>query len=167
MAMRCGYPSLIEVQPKRRGALPLKFLKRLVAKQEPPSILTDRLWGQEVFGVNVTALSTKSLDVYWKATSNEWRRKEGERHLYEYRTDVTLVSDTENRAPHAMRVEIAGKVIGHLGHSDALQIYRRLNDLGYSQIHSICQAKLVGRTGHWDVKLDLDLQLSDTRSARP
>lgn len=143
----------------------MNFLKRLLAKPKPAPVLTDRLWGPGAFDINVVALSNKSLDAFWKATSNQWQRNDGDRHLYQNQTDARIVSDVENRAPHAMRVEIAGKVVGHLGHSDALKLHRRLTELRYSEINSICRAAIVGRCGHWDVKLDLDPQLSDTRTA--
>ena len=143
----------------------MKFLKRLLAKPEPIRILTDRLWGPGTFGIEVAALSNKNLDVFWKATSNQWRRKDDDRDFYEHQTDATLVSDVENPAPHAIRVEIAGKVVGHLGHSDALQLHRRLNDLGYGRIRSICLATLVGRTGYWVLNLDLDPGLPGARAA--
>ena len=143
----------------------MKFLQRLLAKPKPKQILTDRLFGPGTFKIDVASLSTRSLDVFWKATSNEWRPTDKDRVYYQLQTDATLVSDDQNPLPHAVRVEIAGKVVGNLGNSDALRLYRGLNDLGYDQISSICKANIVGRIGYWKVNLDLDLGLSGTRAA--
>jgi hypothetical protein len=143
----------------------LKFLKRLLGKPEPIRIMTDRLQGPGTFEIQVTDVSVKNLDVYWKATSNQWRRNEDDRDFYEMQTDAAIVSDVENRVPHAMLVEIAGKAAGHLGHTDALKLHRRLNDLGYGQIRASCLATIIGRTGHWEINLDLDPGLSGARAA--
>ncbi|MCS7469184.1 hypothetical protein NZK35_21235 [Stieleria sp. ICT_E10.1] len=143
----------------------MKFLQRLLSKPQPSHVLKIRLFGPGTFDIEVTSLSIKSLNVFWKATSNEWTRKDGERHLYQLQTDAALVSDTEHRLPTAIRVEIAGKVIGHLGHADALRLHRRVSDLGYHRIHSICQAYVVGRSGLWEVTLDFDPSLPDTKAA--
>lgn len=142
------------IQPQR--SYPLKFLKRLLSKPQPKRVFTDRLSGPGAFDIEVGGLSIKNLDVFWKATSNEWRRTDQDRDFYEYRTDATLASDDGNRVPHAIRVEIAGKVVGHLGNSDALRLHRRLKDSEYDGISSVCHARIVGRLGHWEVNIDLD-----------
>jgi hypothetical protein len=144
----------------------LRFLRQLFHKPELPQTLTRRLLGPGSFEIEVTELSIKYLDAFWKATSNEWHRKDGERDFYERRTDATLVSDLENRMPHAIRVEIGGKVVGHLQHPDALRLHRRLKDLGYERVRSRCDANIVGRTGHWEVSLDIDPALPGARPAR-
>ncbi|QEF98569.1 hypothetical protein Mal15_26220 [Stieleria maiorica] len=143
----------------------MKFLQRLLSKPAPPRVLAIRLFGPGNFDIEVSPLSTKSLDAFWKATSNEWTRKDEERHLYQRQSDAALVSDTEHRLPNAIRVEIAGKTIGHLSHNDALRLHRRICELGYDRIHSICLANLVGRPGFWDVTLDFNPNLADTKPA--
>ena len=122
----------------------MNFLKRLLAKPEPIRIMTDRLQGPGRFEVQATAVSVKNLDAYWKATSNQWRRNEDDRDFYEMQTDAMIVSDVENRIPHAMLVEIAGKAAGHLGHRRRPETTRRLNDLGYGQIRASCLATIIG-----------------------
>lgn len=143
----------------------LKFLRQLFSKPEPPQTLTRRLSGPGTFAIEATELSLKYLDAFWKANSNEWQRKSGESDFYERQTDATLVSDTENRFPHAISVEIGGRVVGHLRHPDALRLHRRLKDLGYEKIRAKCDANLVGRTGHWEVSLDLDAALPGCSAA--
>ena len=143
----------------------MKFLRQLFSKPRPPQTLTRRLDGSGSFEIEVTELSLKYLDAFWKATSIEWHRKAGEHDFYERQTDATLVSDSESRLPHAISVEISGKVIGHLRHPDALRLHRRLNDLGYEQIRSKCDANVVGRTGYWEVSLDLDPTLPGCQTA--
>ncbi len=143
----------------------MKFLRQLFNKPEPPQTLTRRLSGPGSFEIEVTELSLKYLDAYWKETSIEWHRKEGEHDFYERQTDATLVSDSENRLPHAVSVEIGGKVVGHLRHPDALRLHRRLKDLGFEQIRARCDANIVGRTGYWEVSLDLDAALPGYQAA--
>lgn len=115
----------------------------------------------------MTELAIHNLDLYWKATSNEWHHKDGEHDFYELQTDATIVSDFEHRIPHAIAVEIGGKVIGHLRHTDALRLHRRLIELGFEGIRSKCDANLVGRIGYWEVNLDLDTALPGTKAAAP
>jgi len=137
----------------------LKFLNRLLAKPKPKRIFSDRLSGAGTYDIELESLSIKNLDVIWKATSNEWRRKDESRDFFQRQTDAMLVSDVENRVPNAIRVEIAGKVVGHLGLSDALRLHRGLKQLDYGLIKSACKAKIVGRPGHWQVDLDFDPNL--------
>ena len=143
----------------------MSFLKRLFSKPEPPRILTARVSAPGTFEVKVTGLSIKNLDIFWKATSNEWHRKEGERDFYELQADATLVSDLDNRIPHATGVEIGGKLIGQLQHADALRLHLRLKDMGYDGLKSRCDANLVGRSGYWEVMLDLDATFPEIKAA--
>ena len=145
----------------------MKFFQNLFNKPKAPQTLTRRLSGPGAFEIEVTELSLKYLDVFWQATSNEWHRKDGERDFYERQTDATLFSDSENRLPHAISVAIGGKVVGHLSHADALDLHRRLKDLGYEQIRSKCDANVVGRTGYWEVSVDLDAALPDYQAEPP
>ncbi|MEE2935335.1 MAG: hypothetical protein VYA84_04980 [Planctomycetota bacterium] len=143
----------------------MKFLRQLLRKTKPPQTLTKRLSGPKTFEIEVIDLSNKYLDAFWKATSNAWHRKEGERDFFERATEVTLVSDPEGRVPHATGVEIGGKVIAHLGHQDALRLHRRLKKLGYDRIKAKCGGNLVGRTGYWEVRLDVDMSLPGCEAA--
>lgn len=143
----------------------VSILKRLFSKTEPPVILTGRLSGPRAFEIEVGDLSFKNLDIYWKATSNEWRRTDADQDFYELQVDATLVSDSESRIPHAVCVEVGGKVVGHLQHADALRLHRRVKELGYGGIRSKCDAAIVGRVGHWAVSLDLDPTLPATKPA--
>ncbi len=143
----------------------MRFLRQLLSKPKPPQTLTRRLSGPKTFEIEVTDLSIKYLDAFWKATSNAWHRKEGERDFFERETDATLVSDPEGRVPHATGVEVGGKVIGHLGHQDALRLHRRVKKLGYDRIKAKCEVNLVGRTGYWEVRLDVDMSLPGCKAA--
>lgn len=143
----------------------MKFFRQLLHRRKPPQTLTRHLYGPGSFEIEVTELSLKYLDAFWKATSTEWHRKDGEHDFYERQVDAVLVSDSENRLPHAISVEIGGKVVGHLRLHDALRLHRRLKDLGYDQIRSKCAANLVGRTGYWEVSLDLDPTLPGYKAA--
>lgn len=144
----------------------MKFLRQFFSKTEAPQVLTKHLSGSGTFDVEVTGLSLKYLDVFWKANSNEWNRAADNQDLYERRTEATIASDSENRVPHAISVEIGGKVVGHLPHPDALRLHRAMKALGYEQVHSKCAAIVVGRIGYWAVNLDLDLTLSGKKPAQ-
>ncbi|MDG2222553.1 MAG: hypothetical protein P8L85_14335 [Rubripirellula sp.] len=143
----------------------MRFLQQLFSKSKPLQTLTRRVPGPRTFEIEVTELAIKYLDAFWKATSNSWHSKEGERDFFEHETDATLVSDPEGRVPHATGVEIGGKVIGHLGHRDALRLHRRLKKLGYDRIKAKCDVNLVGRTGYWEVRLDVDMTLPGCKAA--
>jgi len=143
----------------------LKFLQRLWGKSVPSCILSGRILGPGTFAMEVKEVAIENLDAYWKATSNEWQRQDEERDFYERKSDARLVSDTASHLPHAIRVEIAKKRVGQVTHADALRMRRRLNDLGYDGIDCLCDAKLVGREGFWEIKLDVDPALPRAKPA--
>lgn len=143
----------------------MRFLQRLLASSAPLQILSGRILGPGTFEMEVKELTIANLDVFWKATSNQWKRLDDEKDFYERQADARLVSDFSSHLPHAIRVEIAKKKVGNLAHADALRVHRRLKNLGYGGIDSLCDAKLVGRVGFWEVKLDVDASLPRAKAA--
>lgn len=136
----------------------LNFLRKLVAAGGSTT-LTDRLHGQGTFSVEVfdASLYEDNLDAFWNATSNLWERRESpEGDYWQRETDAKLISDSSDpHKPFTIRVEIAGKEVGHLSRVDALKMHRRLKQLNYDQIDAECKGIISGRAGYWQVKLDI------------
>lgn len=141
----------------------LEFLRNLFLKRQPPRTYTDRLHGPGTFVVEVVIPSqcVHNMDLIWQASSHEWEHhKSMEADYWERTSDVHLVSDTDNPQDRcAVRVELAGRNVGHLSRGDALRLHRRLTQLGYDQLHSACKAAISGRTGYWTIHLDFVKEL--------
>lgn len=128
-------------------------------------MFSDRLHGPGTFRVEVLAksLDAHNLDLIWEATSNQWEHRESpEGDFWERVTDAQMISEEgHSHDRHEIAVNIAGRKIGILSLADALKFHRRLHQLRYDRIDSLCKAMITGRQGWWEVKLDIVDKLVD------